>query len=618
LVGLGNEAIDGDDMALTPRPRAGKPAPATQMPQQDGGVTRRTAIASIAAAVHATQAQASPLPPRIGDTNDAFDWSISEGQPIGTLAGQTTQLAIGATGLTARVDPDLPPGHTLAQVGSSWGISVSPDAPSYIDIQREWTITVMPPQMAVARNLRYPLVWWGHDQPTTDWYNRPGGLSRIKYITDTESPYPCHDGDVIEISPGYITRSASDHWVMDGKGAVLFANGNLHIKNIDGMGRWSLYPPDVTQPEIHYNSGAIAILRPDVIKTLGYGRPANGRCKVIIEGFDFDAWGSQVSGVRAYQNRSSLWPNPGSWDDFHISVTLRNFKIGRRPYLRGASGISGAAENWFVENGHLYDLGNGGMEHNAYISGRNLIMRGVRSARTRHNAPPPYRWQEDNKKLDGHALKLGFDNALVEGCAIDCSPGGDQAVSIQFYQGGNAVVRGCLLTVGPQTNSERGIIQYCVESNQRSWHYGGEGHSLVVENNVFVSHYGKPPIYMFPRGNVLGGEWRVYGMRQFTVRNNIAMVDRTKRYDNNLGPYKGPFIANPPARALGDAFDVPAWDADNLSVPFDASEAFFKERELLRYLRAAGPLVGSARVDTYRFKYPHGFEPRSDKFMGLG
>jgi len=57
---------------------------------------------------------------------------------------------------------------------------------------------------------------------------------------------------------------------------------------------------------------------------------------------------------------------------------------------------------------------------------------------------------------------------------------------------------------------------------------------------------------------------------------------------------------------------------DNLTVPYDATEAYFKERELLRYFRAAGPLTGSATVDTYRFKYPHGFEPRSDRFMGLG
>jgi hypothetical protein len=520
----------------------------------------------------------------------AFAWQIAPEQTLVVPAGDTANIATGAAGLTIEMSPDLPPGRTLSMsAAGDITIVAAADAPD-VDIRRPWAISVLDSELATAQNMRTGQVYG---------YTQSGPRRNIQYAISEAG-----DGDTIQISPGAIWSPGVGDGSTYLEGACLHVWKALTITNIPGQARWRLAPQKI--PYVAGMSGLVIREPNQTYSNPGNTDTSNPRKTIVIQGFDFNNWGinGDDHGIRVRNNSGA-----SSWDGYHASVTFRNFKLGKLPFFQSASGIAGAAENLIIEDGHVYDTGGGvasasGNDHNFYISGRNLTMRGVRGSR---NRSAEYPFNQANT-MDGHILKLTFNNMLIEGCAFDCGPEGDNSITIQSKGGGNLVVRSCLLISGVHSQTATGSIVFEKEQNNYGgWMYGLEGHSVLVERCVFINHRPYVPpgdargmVFCRPPGNVQQVDPAT--ITSFVVRDNIGM---------STVPDSG-WIVNPPPAFPG------AWSAQNSVMPYFANETGFSQRELLRYLRTAGPITTGNRLSTLRFVYPHGYEARNDSYQGLG
>jgi hypothetical protein len=538
----------------------------------------------------ATSGGAVTSPPQLPTQSQAFTWQISPDQSLVLAAGTTTTVATGAIGMNAQVSPDLPPGRTLAVTpAGDVNITAAPGAVA-LDVLRPSIITVTDSELATAQNMRTGQIYG---------FTQGGSRRNIQYAI-TEAA----DGDTIQISPGAIWSPG----VGDGSAyletACLHVWKSLTITSIPGQGRWRLAPRSI--PFVAGHSGIVIREPSQTYSNPGDTNTSNPRKTIVIEGFDFDNWGVNGDdlGVKIRSNRST-----GSWDDFHTSVTFHNFKVGKLPFYRSASGVGGSAENLTFFDGHVYDTGDGvgaaaGNDHNFYVSARNLVMRGVRSSRTRSSQYP----FNQASTLDGHIMKLTFNHALIEGCVLDCSPEGDNSITLQAKGGGNLVVRGCLLISGKHSQTATGSIVFEKENNNfGGWSYGLEGHSVLVEKNVFINHRPyvagydeRAMVYCRPPGHA--NQVDPAQISSFIIRDNVG-----------ISTVPSPlWIRNPPA-----AFADSSWNISNSALQYDVSESVFSQRELLQYRVAAGPIPGNA-LATQRFVFPHGYVARSDSSRGLG
>jgi len=463
-------------------------------------------------------------------------------------------------------------------------IAAAANAPP-VDIAQPWVIEVM-------------------DSPIATVFNRT--LGRTYQRQWNRCMEEARHGDLIEISPGAVhgDRSEMANYFNGLDSCMLAVWKGVTIRNIPGRGRWGLLAGD--EELLTGGRSGIVIFSPQEI---------GGRFNITVEGFAFDNWGQfgDSSGIRVRQSYSI---DAGSWNRYHTSLTLRNFKIGKRPYFRSASGVAGVAETMTIENGHVYDTGGGinagdGQDHNFYISARTLVMRGVRAQRSRGNSANA----APDTDMDGHILKVSAVNALIEGCCFDADPQwGDNTHHIQAKAGGNFVIRGNLFIDSVRNQAQgRGPINMCKELSYAGtpnyeWWASSEGNSLLVEKNVFVSHYGRPMVYFFPPGHAYGIP--AAQMSSVTIRDNIGMAPSTPTV---LAPFDdSKWIANDPKGG-------PVWRANNSVMPYGANEPGFNGTPLKVYTRTDGPIAASAgEVATRRFQYPHGHVARVDAHRGLG
>ncbi len=444
------------------------------------------------------------------------------------------------------------------------------------------SVSLVESELATARNTRTGIAYG----PTE------GGQRRNIQRAVVEA----RDGDTIEISPGAIW------WPGQGDGSGFLEGGMLHVwksltvTNVPGKGPWRLAPKS-----IGYVDGVSGVVIREPAHTYsdsGDTLRASPRKTIVIEGFDFDNWGRKPGdfGVRIRSGAGA-----GSWENMHRSVTLRRFRIGKRRD-ESASGINGSAENLLIEDGHVYDTGGSigsgqGLDHNFYVGGRNVTFRGVRGSRSRSGSAGP---------MDGHIVKAAAVNTLIEGCVFDCGPLGDNSYNIQCRAGGNVVIRGCLIIGGALTgNRGTGVIGYENEITQTPWYYGAEGHSVLIEKNVIISHFDKPLVFFRAAGHA----WQVTGVSSVVVRDNIGMGAEKSSWMPKFGG---------PAWIRDDPTKGPGWSANNTVMPYGPDEPGFEGKPQLQYKRAAGPVRGAATVSTWRFVAPYGHVARVDDLRGLG
>lgn len=449
--------------------------------------------------------------------------------------------------------------------------------------ERPAAITLLDSELATALNMRTGIVYG----PTES-----GPRRNIQYAV-----VEARDGDTIQISPGAIWAPGFGDGSSYLEGGMLHIWKSLTVTNFRGKGRWRLAPSSIAYVD---GWSGIVIREPNqTYSNSGDTLRNDPRKTIVVEGFDFDNWGRKSGdfGVRVRANAST-----GSWADVHASVTLRDFRVGKRPYFESASGINGSAENFLIEDGHVYDTGGGvgsaeGQDHDFYVGGRSLTLRGVRGSRSRGAAMAP---------MDGHIVKASAVNTLIEGCAFDCGPQGDNSYDIQCRAGGNVTIRGCLIIGGAKTqNRGTGVIGYENEISQTPWYYGAEGHSLLIEKNVIISHFDKPLVYFRPAGH----PWQVRGVSSVAIRDNIGMCATTSSW---LPRFKEPvWIRDDPTHGR-------AWPVNNSVMPYGTDEPGFEGKPQMHYRRAEGPIRASAAVSTYRFVWPHGHVPRVDDYRGLG
>ena len=224
--------------------------------------------------------------------------------------------------------------------------------------------------------------------------------------------------------------------------------------------------------------------------------------------------------------------------------------------------------------------------------------------------------------MDGHLLKLSAVTATLEGCCFDSGPRADNSAHVQSKAGGNVAIRGCVFVGSRYTQNEgQGHIimtrEYSGSNPNFEWWAGLEGNSLTVEQNVFVSHYGKPLVFFFPAGAPTTGYMApgsgVDQIASVTVRDNIGMVASTPTTDSPFSEAK--WIKNDPT---GGA----AWVARGNSVMTygGPDEVGFSddERRLKTYRRLYGAIAGGGAWAPYRFVFPHGYIARTDSNRGLG
>jgi hypothetical protein len=574
--------------------RARKPVKPQRPPYGGGsGAALRAATAAMGAVLREARSISASVSTSISDPAAPFAWDagFADFGTLYTAANSTTTLATNVpNGSTVSASPDLLPGQTLSLSGSTLSIvgdSTVPTvdgtvsgSPKDTISGRDIVIEVLDSPLARARNLRYPLVWWGQGEPADTIFGLPGGHSRLANVLSPEyGTTPCISGDTIEISPGAIAATGAEASAIE-DGGFLHVLTSVHMKNIDGRGRWSLLPQGVS-PNDNGHHGII-IHRPGAAWL-------QERISATIEGFDFNNYGSAASAVRIRSNVTE----PTSWNDWSASLTLRNFKAGKSYPNVGYSILSGATEVLTVEDAHLYNGGNdSGQEHDAYVSARTMTWRGVRVSR-------------DWRPNDGQQLKLTALFATIEGCVFDAGPG-DNSLTIQMKGGGTLVVRGCLL-IGPEwSNTATGLIMFEKETNNYGgdWAYAQAVHSVTVEKNVLINHrpYAPPGdqkalVYFRPSDSPR----YVSGVSQVLVRDNIGM----STVPDSL------WIQNDPTAGA-------AWVArGNTAMTYAADETGFSDRALKLYTRTAGTVAASGTVATKRFVWPHGSIDRTDAFRGL-
>lgn len=486
-------------------------------------------------------------------------------------------------------------------------VEAAPDAP-HAELRRPWTIEVLASPLATMHNRTLDKTY-GKAHNGTTW---------------VQCMLEARDGDLIEISPGAINQSEADTLNyysnnLDSCGMTILKG--VTIRNMPGRGRWRLYPARTTFAS---NRNGIGIFSPLD------GGDISGRLTISIEGFDLtDQFGPFGVGVRM---RSRDF---GNWSGYHSSVTFRNFKVGKTTEA-SLSGFSGAAEVLLLEDGHVFDCGNGsGQEHNLYISARRMSLLGLRSSRTRGWAGIP--WGGGTTRVEGHMAKLDAVSGLIEGCCFDAAPLADHSLMTQMKSGGNWVIRSNLYIDSQYPNVANGMVNMCREMsadgtvpNYKPWNAGSEGNSLLVEKNVFIGHYPRPIVWFFPAGHTfalqpaVGGDYPAsQRLASLIVRDNIAMVagqGATAGADQwKLAGWSSQDEATKPMWIYRDPNAGPSWGArGNAVVPYGIDAPGFQDKELLRYRRSAGPLQASGSVTTRRFVFPHGHEGRTDAHQGLG
>lgn len=382
-------------------------------------------------------------------------------------------------------------------------------------------------------------------------------------------------GDVFEIAPGAIHAQLSDlnnyHSNNLNSALLSITKPGITLRNMAGQGRWSLYP-DRTQAASGRNG--ICIYSP------GASEDMVGRGSFVIVGFEFDNWGTDAA-VRVMSGSKVS----GSYENMHASLVLRSFKVGRRIGELSASGISGAVETLLVEDGHVYDCGDGsGQEHNAYVSARTMTWRGVRLSRTRGWLGVPY--AAGSVGIEGHVFKLSAVTGLIEGCLIDCAALADQSLLLQMKAGGNWTVRNNWFFDSKAPNNANGAIlmerEYGTNGEPNyEWWAGIEGNSLLFEKNTYVGHYPRPIVFfrdpvaspnpaLYPAGDASVAPAR--RLSSFVCRNNVAMVTDTQAYGSwMLSGFPG---ADNAMWLMRDPNGGANWAArGNTTLPYDEAEA---------------------------------------------
>lgn len=560
-------------------------------------------------------------------------WLFVDSSTISTASSSTFPLATDIpTGAIAQASPDLLPGQSLSI------------AANVLSLLSDSTLPTVNGSLGAVinavsdRNIYIEVM----DSPIATIYNRTQG-TRFGVISDGTTFYQCmqaaNHNDLIEITPGALFRNTGDcaGYYTGLKDCSMAIFKGVTVRGIPGRGRWRLFPPSYAASNIGEGTSACFILGPTEAAP-EFGGLGGGK-NIVLSDFDFvdqlgydrtggggrSAVGVQMSGPSAY--------NVSSWDYYHISVTLQNFKIGRTAFL-GGHGLSGPARTLNVIDGHVFDMGFSGYEHNMYISAETLNMRGVRSQRTRGYVPPT------SLTMDGHLLKTDAQRAFVEGCSFEQDPvNGDAAKLVQFYGGGVIVVRGCLFVDSVNTAAaSQGMIVMERELQDNvngtppnyGWFAGLSGNALLVEKNVFVGHYPRPAVFFFPQNHThaiftagTSGKTTAQCLQNLTVRDNIGMIASSTTNWNSIYELAGfaSQAADKPLWIYQDPNAGPSWGTRgntivNYIAPYDESP--FNNRSLKIYNRATGPIAaGVDAVPTYAFTWPHGSMARDDAYKGL-
>lgn len=503
----------------------------------------------------------------------AFAWQFVDGATISAGVSSSVTLALNvATGASCYASPDLLPGMslslasgTLSLVGDSTVPTVNGDSPgSLVDLVsgRDIVIEVMDSPIATIHN-RTKGTTYGKNHNGTTWYA----------CLDAAS-----DGDLIEISPGAINATEADcnnyFSSLDNSGMVV--TRQVTIREIPGRGRWRLFPAGAS---ISASRSGITIFEPAAV---------GGRKTYSISGFDIsDQWGTNRDSYGARVRSGS----GTDWSVAHASVTFSNFKVGKTAGVTG-SGFAGSAEVLVFEDGHVFDCGWSGFEHNFYVSSRLLTARGVRCVRSRGG-------------LDGHLFKTRSANGTIEGCVFEGYGSADNTDIIQIANGGNWTITGCLLIQGSTPTSNNGIIVYENEqSGNQPWWFGVDGHSLLIRGNVFINR--SPIQYGLYRCPFVA--FRTAGDPQYVMPSSLTITD------NN-----GAHIDWAASNWVQNASPSINWTTNNSSETYSADDAAFALEAIKGYTRAAGPIAATGgAISTRRFTWPHGHVARSDSSRGLG
>jgi len=597
-------------------------------------VPQNVALSGSAAAASAAQ----------GSLAGDFTWLIADNDTLNTGANTTTQLAIGVPGgAIAYASPDLIRGQTLQLSGSALNLVGNADVPtidhdrSSLAIGEQWRIEVMDSDYAVAQNMRTGVMY--------------GPGYSVNYSIQVAVDQ-MQTGDTVCISPGYVAPDGGNwtgagFWGADnalvclrpGSIDAVVGADNITVKNFPGRGRWKLRrPTDANNRQVSYASGLL----------IGAPTELGGRKTITVEGFDFDWWGvsADAYGVRVRQFYNTDGSDPStSWNDYHASLSFRNFKVGKTDIRAGSgSGFLCASENLLFENGHVFDCG-GSTEHNFYLSGRFVTMRGVRTTRSRRT------WMDEDMAWHpgssgtGHLVKTRCAGGLFEGCIFDTYENapvsmlgmvgadantGNTTTSqhtalLQIANGGDYTVQGCAFINSNSPHSARGLLRYSDESihwNIAPFDWNSRTHRLIVRRNVFINRY---VVYDINWPGSMVNIWQDYRGYLNDPANGafytvpVEPEPDVQIYDNigsHLNNNPSAWIIHPPHGIYPGS---PSWSTNNSSVTYTPGDEAWMIPYALDYrLKAGAPVATGPAVNTYSFVFPHGAVQRNNNLRGIG
>ena len=236
------------------------------------------------------------------------------------------------------------------------------------------------------------------------------------------------------------------------------------------------------------------------------GVAVRGKAALVIQGNDTVIEGLECSGIAVRDGNGAC-----------IRLEGRNLTLRGVHFRDSQQGLLGGKGTILIEDSRFERLGYGGQAHGVYVLGEELIIR---------------RTQFLSSKGQGHEIKSRTARTIIERSVV-ASLDGDDSRLIDISNGGEVVIRGNVLEIGPRSvNYEMIGIGYEGLKHERN--------EAVIEDNLIIKDHPNAILYGGPVAAVIRDNVIVGGQRR---ENNRWFPDRAQA---GLPPY--PYLPAPEDR----------------------------------------------------------------------
>lgn len=248
----------------------------------------------------------------------------------------------------------------------------------------------------------------------------------------------------------------------------------------------------IIHPGIYQEAAVIDADRVTIVAKTGAelrGVAAEGKAALVIKGDSMIIEGLTCSGIQVSSRNGACIRLEGK------NLTLRNVY-----FHDSEEGILGGRGVILIEDSRFERLGAAGRAHAIYVSGDELIIRRSRIL---------------SSKDEGHEVKTRTAKTLIEESVI-ASLDGDDSRLIDVSNGGEVIIRGNILEMGP-----RSINHEMIGIGYEGLNYSNNA-VLIERNTIIVDRHSKQlfggPVQMTIRDNRIVGGYPIDGNQYYPDR----------------------------------------------------------------------------------------------------